>query len=600
MVEQQQQQHRRKRRWSTIQYYILVTLLAVNAVYLYLSTVFTIPSTNSSIMSVGTTQSFFSNIDNKHHRRSSKVSNADRRIDEEQRELEFLEFSWDYHQTDDPTRNTKPVEMNSNDAYSGAWWQSTSQFINYRVFDVEYGTPIEDIQEWASIQVFKQSQTNGDVTSTRDWLDLCVEHMSKWYKHIVNKLPVVNNDTEVGNNTRSIIEGRITDIFKAYVYSNNRRDYFRAALLSLTKKNAALLPQSSPPQLVTQSTLVVIPYTSDHTNIGIWSFVAMLVSLIQTGMGRIIISLHPTQFTTKNLELVRHVFAIVTNATSVWSNDVVDSISSNNNSNNNSNKMWTTFDICVSSDEAYNAWPEGTPPGQWESNVPIAMLRQLTRVLLNKTTPDVTKCWLGENNDNVWQYIYFSEPDLILHTRPESLHGIGRALLNGRLLAPHRIQPLPHALDFVDIVDNESIVNDTTRFIPNTPPFDNVIEIDTFQQHNHPPNNQRRVKDDNNNNPIYDSCCDRGLYKPYLLHKKCGNFWWLCGYNSKRSITKENIDLLQQEPAIPWAMVAHKRLLGYPMMRLVSGTGLVFASSESGKTCRPQIGPCSTKKATVK
>lgn len=587
MTQQQQQQQQTKRRWITIQYYLLVTLLAVNAVYLYLSTAFT--TTPAQSFSSGPSL-HLPNYNNKHHHHRSKVSNADRRIEvvnQEQRELDFLEFSWDYH--NDPTR--EPVEMNSNDAYSGAWWQSTSQFVKYRVFDVEHGTPIEDIQEWASVQVFKHSRN--DVTSTRDWLDLSVEHMSKWWKHIVNKLP--ENDEE---GTRSIIEGRITDIFKTYVYSNNRRDYFRAlevpkqSLLSLTKENDAALPQS--PQLVTQSTLVVIPYTPDHTNVGIWSFVAMIVSLVQTGMGRVIISLHPTHYTSENLDLVRRVFDIVANATSVWSDDV-DGISNPNNSNN---KMSTTFDICVSSNEAYQAWPEGTPPGQWGSNVPIAMLRQLSRVLLNKTTPDVTKCWLGEIN-LLWQYIYFSEPDLILHTRPESLHGIGQALVNGRLLAPHRIQPLPHALDFVDSVGNESIVNDTTHFIPNTPPFDDVIEIDTFQQHNHPPNNQRRVNN-NNINPMYDSCCDRGLYKPYLLHKKCGNFWWLCGYNSKRSITKENIDLLQQEPAIPWAILAHKRLLGYPMMRLVSGTGLVFASSESGKTCRPQIGPCRTKKAAVK
>lgn len=578
----QQQQHR-KRRWSTIQYYLLVTLLAVNAVYLYLSIAFTTTIPALSFFS-GPSQ-HLPKYDNKHHNRS-KVGNADRRIDgvnQQQRELDFLEFSWDYH--NDPTR--RPVEMNSNDAYSGAWWQSTSQFVKYRVFDVKYGTPIEDVQEGASFDVFHDAQN--DVTSTRDWLDLSVEHISKWWKHIVHKLP---DDEELILS----IEGQITDIFKTYVYSNNRRDYFRAALevqkqslLSLTKDNVALSPQS--PQLVTQSTLVAIPYTADHANVAIWSLVAMLLSLVQTGMGRVIISLHPTHHTSEDVDLVRRVFDIVANVTSVWSND------EDSNSNNN-NKMWTTFDICVSSDEAYTAWEE--EDGQWESNVPIAMLRQLTRVLLNKTTPDVTKCWLGENNDDSvhntrkWQYIYFSEPDLILNTRLESLHGIGQALLNGRLLAPHRMQLLPHASDFVDVVGSESIVNDTTRFIPNTPPFDDVIVIDTFQQHNHPPNNRRRVS--NNNNPIYDSCCDRGLYKPYLLHKKCGTFWWLCGYNSKRSITKENVELLQQEPVIPWAMVAHKRLLGYPMMRLVSGTGLVFASSESGKTCHPQIGPCSTKR----
>lgn len=578
-MTQQQQQQRRKRRWSTIQFYLLVTLLAVNAVYLYHAFTTTIPAQSSG------PSLHLPNYDNKHHHRSEVISNADSRIEvnQQQRQLDFLEFSWDYH--NDPTR--KPVEMNSNDAYSGAWWQSISQFVKYRVFDVEYGTPIEDVQEWASFHVFKNAQN--DVTATRDWLDLNVEHLSKWVKHVRNKLP---HDEELILS----IEGRITDIFKRFVYSNNRRDYFRAALevqkqslLSLTKKdNVALSPQS-PQQLVTQSTLVAIPYTADHANVGIWTLVAMLVSLVQAGMGRVIISLHPTHHTSEDVDLVRRVFDIVANVTSVWSND-------KDSNNNNNNKMWTTFDICVSSDEAYTAWEEGY--GQWESNVPIAMLRQLTRVLLNKTTPDVTKCWLGENNDNSLQYIYFSEPDLILNTRLESLHGIGRALLNGKLLAPHRMQLLPHASDFVKVVGSESIVNDTTRFIPNTPPFDDVIEIDTFQQHNHPPNNQRRVI--NNNNPVYDSCCDRGLYKPYLLHKKCGNFWWLCGFSSKLIITKENVDLLQQEPVIPWAMLAHKRLLGYPMMRLVSGTGLVFASSESGKTCRPQIGLCSTKRHHVK
>ena len=144
--------------------------------------------------------------------------------------------------------------------------------------------------------------------------------------------------------------------------------------------------------LVTKSTLAVIPYTPNYTNVGMWSLAAMIISLVQTGMGRVIISLHPTH-KRKDMDFVRQVLDIVANATSQWGTNNND-----HTTNNHHTSPWTTFDICLSSDEAYQAWLEGTL-GQWESNVPLG----------NKTTAtathdddddrddDLLTCWFGED-----------------------------------------------------------------------------------------------------------------------------------------------------------------------------------------------------------
>lgn len=606
-------------RW-TLGHSLIVSLLAVNALYLYLSTVFMTltPSPPTAMFTHETggmmrTRSIPANNpgSGSRHRGHGSVSSASSSASPRE-QLDFLEFSWDYH--DDPVR--APAEMNSNDAYSGAWWQSTAQFVTYRVFDVEYGRTIVDTQEWASVDVFKHAQQ--DLTSTRDWLDLGVEHMSKWWKHLLHTKTKVGQQPQSQQLTRhSTIEGRITDIFRTYVHSHDRRIFFHALLSpqsSLVNDNSSstdeYYTQSSQVEadLVTKSTLAVIPYTPDHTNVGVWSLAAMIISLVQTGMGRVVISLHPTH-KREDMDLVRQVLDIVANATSQWGTNYND----HTPTDNHHTSPWTTFDICLSSDEAYQAWPEGTL-GQWESNVPVAMLRELTRrVLGNKTTATATHdddddddnlstCWFGEDGSVTrWKYIYFSEPDLILVTRPDALPGLGRALRDGRLLAPHRLQPLPHASDFSggggggmdDGSSSRILVNDDARVIPNVPPFEEVVEIDIFR------NNRR------NNHPLsvsshqtvvnqFDSCCDRGTYKPYLVHKSCGNFWWLCGYSSSSSSSSNRE--LHEQPGIPRAMVTHKRLLGYPLMRLTRGTGVVFASSESGKTCRPQVGPCKRQK----
>jgi hypothetical protein len=534
---------------------LTVTLLAVNAFYLYLSTVFVVPlNTSSSGVQFGPLDpADSSSID------GGVVVVVDREVD-------FLEFAWGYPTDDDPLR--RPVELDHRDAYSGSWWQSTSTFIGNRLFASD--ALLGPSQESASFDAF----VGRNVSATRDWLDLAVEHMSKWWQMALGQ---TEEELE-----RSIV-GRISNIFQRYVHSPDRRDFFHALpKVSSSSSWKMKKKENAPTQyLVTKSTIAVIAFTPSCRNcvfddgrdsndltreVSMWSLAATLVSLIQTGIGRIVVSSHLRE----DEDLVRQTFAIVANATSDWDND--------------DNRPWTTLEFCVTPDAVIRS--EVVEEGGWDTNVPVAMLRQLHRILVHRTDDDVAECWLGKGGRKQWGHVYFSEADLILVTKPHALPGLGRALRGGRLLAPHRLQPLPHASDFGGI---DKILHDNVHVIPNIPPFEEIIEVDSF--------GRTVLRDDpfssRENAVVFDSCCDRGRYKPNLVHEDCGNFWWTCGFGKLHGRHARKIR--NSEPVkngVPVVIVAHKRLLGYRLMRLKRGTGVVYASAEGGKTCSQHVGPC--------
>ncbi|KAL3822321.1 hypothetical protein ACHAXA_002636 [Cyclostephanos tholiformis] len=556
---------------------LILTLLAVNVIYLYLSTVFvvapliTTPKTGTRF---GPPEPAGSNNIRNNGAKVPRVGVVDvsggGHVD---RDLDFLEFAWEYPTHDDPGR--EPVDINHQDAYSGSWWQSTSAFAGIQFFAGD--ELLSPSQESATFQVFRDREKH--VSVTRDWLDLGVEHMSKWWQQALPDF----QERELA--ARSVVE-KISTIFQRYVHSHDRWAFFHALPSSSSSSSSWKVTRkdnSHTQALVTRSTIAVIAFTPSCRNcvfartvpgdrnltdiVNMWSLAATLMSLIQTGIGRIVVSSHLRE----DEDLVHGVFAIVANATSDW--------------NYNDIGPRTMLEFCVTPDAAIKAVDTDPEEWDWDTNVPVAMLRQLHRVLVYKTTDVVEKCWLGEGNRGRWEYVYFSEADLVLVTKPDALVGLGRALRAGRLLAPHRLQPLPHASDFGGI---DEILHDNIYVIPNRPPFKEVIEVDSFGRSDrlgYPFSSCENAQ-------VFDSCCDRGTYKPNLIHEDCGNFWWQCGYgaHSKKRMTSNPVT-----NQVPMIMVAHKRLLGYKLMRLKRGTGVMFASAEGGKTCRPHVGPCNNE-----
>jgi hypothetical protein len=51
-------------------------------------------------------------------------------------------------------------------------------------------------------------------------------------------------------------------------------------------------------------------------------------------------------------------------------------------------------------------------------------------------------------NATRWKYVFYSEPDLALNSRASAIPALTAELASGKLIAAHRLQPIPHAFDF--------------------------------------------------------------------------------------------------------------------------------------------------------
>jgi hypothetical protein len=163
---------------------LAVTLLAWNAFYFYLSTTFSVASltitsaTGARFGPPDPTNVIHVGGDGAGRGLDPTIGAVHGGVDRGfvDRELVFLEFAWKYptHPVD-PRR--KSVDIDHKDAYSGSWWQSTSAFVSTQSFEGDES--LTPSQEDATFEAFQASGMN--VSATRDWLDLSVEHMSKWW-----------------------------------------------------------------------------------------------------------------------------------------------------------------------------------------------------------------------------------------------------------------------------------------------------------------------------------------------------------------------------------------------------------------------------------
>ncbi|KAL7481863.1 hypothetical protein ACHAWX_000161, partial [Stephanocyclus meneghinianus] len=208
--------------------------------------------------------------------------------------------------------------------------------------------------------------------------------------------------------------------------------------------------------------------------------------------------------------------------------------------------------------------------------VPKAALVRLQEIIAQSkiakdrgTYHDNVALWLGNDNPSRWKYIYFTEPDLILHLRPEAIPALSIELEKNHILNAHRLQPLPHMKQFSDIIDNikssqpEAASILCNKVLPNQASFAAVHSL---------------------NPSSGDACCDQGKFYPSHLDdpaspaKKDEHCWlWeFCGFIGNANHSDWNA-----------VVKRHSLLLVHPFLSLERGTRIPLVH-HGQRVCTPK------------
>ena len=163
-----------------------------------------------------------------------------------------------------------------------------------------------------------------------------------------------------------------------------------------------------------------------------------------------------------------------------------------------------------------------------ETNIPRSTLLGLkeafmiSQMSVHDQSPTQVRCeldWFGSRHGNFWQYVYLTEPDSILQTRPMTLQQLKAQVDQGSILVPHRLQPIPHESDVRGAPEKWS-------YLPEAAHFKEVLELDSLG--------------DASSGRHADACCDEHKgpdWKPgrFPFHaKKCKNFWYMCDFHPSK------------------------------------------------------------------
>ena len=319
---------------------------------------------------------------------------------------------------------TRIPDIKGGDWYSGMFWQNMNNF--YQLRPVSFGS-----LETVSFQAFDNSRKT---RMTRDWFDLAVEHLSKYHRHF-------EVDRDKSRIPYDIMRSQLSEYIKKAKPYPTQNDLAPASTI-------VLVPYT------TKSTLKSAPeYNSNHEKdavLRVDAFAATLVSLWQIGMGRVVVVGQVAEdgvFASKVFDTVREkskdsielAFVIGSNATTGMKNNAM---------------------------------------------MPMQAVGGLQLALQSKFNESLTLQWLGAKPKR-WMYVYYTEPDLILNSRPDAMATLTAELDKGNRLAAHRLQPIPHEIDFPGY-DN------LRKIVPAIGNFSNIVEVDTSKT----------------------ACCDAGGGKP--------------------------------------------------------------------------------------
>jgi hypothetical protein len=377
--------------------------------------------------------------------------------------------------------------------YSGMWWQDLEHFHELKARQLGH-------LEAASFKAFRHTRfIPSRVRMTRDWFDLAVEHLSMYHRHFL-----VNRE-KTGIPYQQIKSQLLGYIQKAVAYPL-QKDAAPASTIVLCAFNVKTMMKKGP----------LYRKGEKENQLRIHSLAATLASLWKVGMGRVVVVGGQP-------------------ADEVAANVAFDLIRGKTNSS-----MELSF--VISSNATTGLDDNDLTPKQAIGGLQLA--------LNGKFNASHTLEWLGDNPKR-WKYVYFTEPDLILNTRPGSIQALSSQLQSGNILAAHRLQPIPHALDFPGFKDLKKVLPAVGKFAAS-----GITDVKNTEEY---------------------VCCDAGNGRPGLEMKQPGcGFWWQCGFDMRKK-DFSNITVLYD---------AHQRKLPYEWLRLSTGTGSVMmAATEHARQC---------------
>ncbi len=403
-------------------------------------------------------------------------------------------------------------DSHKSDYYSGSWYLPVERL------DAAPAEKINNLESASHVAFYPNSK---HARMSVDWLDFSVEHLSRWIKSF-DMFAKHHNDIAVN---------RLVANLEKYIQDTPERT---KALLSASESERPLL----------HPTLAVIAASSlldNRSDVSIErsrkATAAMLgatiASMLRAGFGRIIL----TVVNEEDLRAVRESLDLIGKQYADRQDWITD----------------TELGYVFVDEELYK-----TPLVPF--NRPKAAVYGIQQALNGNFNASYTEEWLGKTNKpDYWKYVYFTENDLILQTRPASLPGIHNELEQGHALFPHRLEAVPHKLDVTD--ENGKVYNQD-RFLPADGKFSNIMDLDADK----------------------DMCCDGSNDRPSWKkeddppEKHCYSWWWQCGYTREW----KELDISDE--------VKHRRILNYaPFIRLNQGTNIISISgSEHERKCHPR------------
>ena len=425
--------------------------------------------------------------------------------------LPFLLFLYDSHPDTDKaskrlrnpqnsdSRNVYFIQagkhMDDKDLFSASWLQPISSFLKFDTSGKNLATT-----QAGSNALFQSNREK--VKMTLDWLDFSVEHLSSWME--------------------------ATETFKSddnvafHVILSKLYEYIKS--VSIHESDTSMID--------TISVIAFEPWTSRTkpnvaNQLSVASLAATIASLIQAGFGRVVVVGYNVQDEEYAEESFRLLLSLISNKdTSVKTTTAKQS-----------------FAKIERTELAYvRAATEDVISQKTPINIVKGALTGLQKALTRQSMSTERQYeWLGTaRNASSWKYVYLTEPDSILQTRPSSLPFLKEALDQGMILAPHRLQALPHEYDLAGM-------KNTHKRVPNFGNFSTIQQLNPWKGA---------------------VCCDEysKSHKPWKQYPKCNSHWWQCGFNDQQD---------------------HSRLEHYHLIRLTNpGMNLVtLAANHNGRRC---------------